>query len=178
MIGWFLDHAWWLLGGGFAAITAASMIPIKRIEYLLPLILPAAIAFYAGLIALIWRGGSIVYSWYLNQSFGLGFVAAVAGLLVAVGLYNLRLRVRPLYGLIEIVIGTISILFATNQAASPATTFITAVGGIYVIVRGLDNIEQSISGDAKSIWERYLMFRGFTMNLINPQSDSSELPKA
>lgn len=166
MIPWIIQQAWWLVGGGLLAIVAASLIPIKRFEYLLPLLIPAALAFYAGAIALIWRGGSVVYTWYQNQSFGIGPIAAAIGLLIAVGLYNLRLRIRSVYGLIEIVVGTISILFATNHAASPATTFITAVGGIYVIVRGLDNIEQSISGGAKSIWERYLMFRGFTRNWI------------
>jgi hypothetical protein len=72
--------------------------------------------------------------------------------LLAAGVYLARLRARPMYAIWEIYVGA----FALGTAAlrAPMTDsynveqrnlfFISLVGGIFLVVRGLDNAKQSV----------------------------------
>jgi len=85
----------------------------------------------------------------VEVSAGLG----VALLITAILAYRLRCRKRTFYGVLEIAFGVISICWASRgmfgwltagDGGDPqleATTVIPAVGGLYIVVRGLTNIE-------------------------------------
>lgn len=69
----------------------------------------------------------------------------VWGLVIAVLLYRFR-GIRPvLYGILEILAGLLSMFVAiTNINGDSLATFVTFVGGMYVIIRGLDNIDRGL----------------------------------
>ena len=72
-------------------------------------------------------------------------VFAIAVLACALLLYHLRKRWRRYYAALEIVFGILAGVYAANQfyaAPDPDSElkgFLATVGGIYIIVRGLDN---------------------------------------
>jgi hypothetical protein len=65
--------------------------------------------------------------------------------LTAWGLYLLRDRVRSAYGLTEVIAGIAAISTSVlSRAGTEAAHLIAVLGGIYIVVRGLDNIEQGM----------------------------------
>jgi len=81
-----------------------------------------------------------------------------SGILIALGLYYIRLRVRFLYALIEILFGIV-VLSGTSpkveggfseefsaEFARPSVefSFAASIAAIYIIVRGLDNMKTGI----------------------------------
>ncbi len=86
---------------------------------------------------------------------GLVLLALVGG----AALFGFRSRRRLAYGIVEICFG----LFAVAKQASPtnydALFLIQVAAGLYIIVRGFDNVEKSISGTRiDPVWRR--IFRG------------------
>jgi hypothetical protein len=107
-------------------------------------------------------------------------VACVA----AVGFYSIRCRVPKLYGLTEISIGIFSISLASASSISLASAsqgpkvdsigkILAILGGVYIIVRGLDNINTALKdgpdGPFRTIW--YQLFHG----KLPPSADASPL---
>jgi hypothetical protein len=104
----------------------------------------------------------------------------VTGLLVvAVGLYALRVRFRLLYGLLELAVGIIIALGAINAYiaalgrenvpivgggiwhrppegwlhwSSPSIAFLAVLGAVYILVRGLDNIGEGLNELSNPKW--------------------------
>jgi hypothetical protein len=80
----------------------------------------------------------------------LGFQALFAGgvVIVASALFMLREHGRRIYACLEILFGFAAGQFAANtffHAASPeqrVQATVAAIGGIYIIIRGLDNLRQ------------------------------------
>jgi hypothetical protein len=99
-------------------------------------------------------------------------IFAVLLLTSAVFLYRLRCRHRVVYGVVEVVFGTASILWAaqglldtlTGRSSTPfqldAATTISLMGGLYIVIRGLNNVEealgikpgQKVMGRLRVIW--------------------------
>lgn len=88
-------------------------------------------------------------AWYFRHLLGQtlpvwGLTASAA--LLGIALFWFRSRYRLSYGVIEVLFG----LFTASRLANPSTfdfTFILQLAaGLYIIVRGLDNIEKGIEG--------------------------------
>jgi hypothetical protein len=84
---------------------------------------------------------------------------------VAVAFYRVRCRSRLLYGALEVAagIGVIIIGEFPPNAIAAATTWtlgsraahmLALMGGVYIVVRGLDNIEQALPGRWRPAWRR------------------------
>lgn len=93
-------------------------------------------------------------------------IFTVFWILVAIGFYRLRCATRFGYGLIEIIagIGAIilgefppySALIADNvwQLGSRASHMLTLIAGVYIVVRGMDNIAQDLPERWRPAWRR------------------------
>ncbi len=97
----------------------------------------------------------------------LAYAAFTALLLAsAVSLFRLRCRHRLVYGLIEVTFGLASIFFAAQSLLESLTsrmpvellnmqTSISVVAGLYIIIRGLANIEDALAlGSAAAVQSR------------------------
>jgi len=86
-----------------------------------------------------------ILHWILTYlgSIALTIFAIMIGLLA----YAFKLFLRFVYGLIEILIGIISVILYTSLASPTTQSIIQILGGIYIIVRGLDNAYESLSSD-------------------------------
>jgi drug/metabolite transporter (DMT)-like permease len=97
--------------------------------------------------------------------------------LAALGLYKLRRRRRLLYGVIEVLVAVVFIVLAFYPQssggnvltdASPSSSTVIGVlisrlislsAGVYIFVRGLDNIDNgkdSMPPTIRSLWERWI----------------------
>jgi hypothetical protein len=86
--------------------------------------------------------------------------------LVAIGFYRIRCASRPLYGAIEIVAGLATIVLGefppyavlasdtTWSLGSRAAHILTLMAGVYIVVRGLDNIAQDLPARWRPVWRR------------------------
>lgn len=91
--------------------------------------------------------------------------ALISAALVGGLLYALRGRLRIGYGILEVGVGMMSAMssFATSTGSAPTTapTFTTAMGiavlgGIYIIVRGLDNIGKALEKTPyENTWRKF-----------------------
>ena len=66
-----------------------------------------------------------------------------------------RIRgVQPLaYGVIEILVGATTMLLITqNPNGDLGAKLIGVVGGVYIIIRGLDNVERGLPPRLKALW--------------------------
>jgi hypothetical protein len=81
---------------------------------------------------------------------------------VGVLIHRLRCTQRGKYGFIETVVGALTVWFALNkiftpEPATPAPPdhwidVIALLGGLYVVVRGLDNCENGLKGRASKMY--------------------------
>jgi len=81
-------------------------------------------------------------------------------IMASISAFQIRCRRRTIYGVIELIFGIISVISFTDH--SPPFSAINAVqliGGIYVIVRGLDNIDHGIYQPIHNSDERYIKIR-------------------
>jgi hypothetical protein len=86
--------------------------------------------------------------------------------LVAIGFYRVRCARRFVYGVIEIVagVGTIVLgefppyaILAANDAwalGSRAAHMLTLMAGVYIVVRGMDNMAQDLPRRWRPAWRR------------------------
>ena len=70
------------------------------------------------------------------------FIGAMSAVPLAYGLYLLRRWRKDIYGIIEVATGFGTILIAAAGTFA-AATLIALLGGVYVIIRGLTNIEDA-----------------------------------
>jgi hypothetical protein len=103
---------------------------------------------------------SMYYWWGIPYAIGLAF-----------GLYVLRSKQRFIYGSIEVIVGIAAISTTIfGQSPSPGLALLVAVSsGIYIIVRGLDNIDNGLSNPEQKLpawlypviernWRRWVKF--------------------
>ena len=91
---------------------------------------------------------------------------AIVWVLVALGFYRLRCRYGFAYGIIEVTAGTIAIMLSefppftvltagdVSVVGSQALHILTLMGGIYIVVRGMDNIDQNLPSRWRPAWQR------------------------
>jgi|SRR5215208_370876 len=69
--------------------------------------------------------------------------------LVGVVLYWIRCHYRLSYGMSEVIVGSVmgirAGIAATSSKIEMASTLLQALGGIYIVVRGMDNIQQGLA---------------------------------
>jgi hypothetical protein len=105
-----------------------------------------AITFYVGLGYVIYNYWRVAYE-FLLQFFPKGLLIPLVGSLLGFTLYLIRTIARVEYGMVEIMFGGIGMVGAANAVTSDtATLLIQVAGGIYIIVRGLDNIKAGLNG--------------------------------
>jgi flagellar biosynthesis GTPase FlhF len=78
------------------------------------------------------------------------YLVAISALMVGIGLFFIRLHVRFWYGAVEVAVGVIvAISVYQSNAGKPATSLLLGVltAGVYLIVRGLDNVHQGWATD-------------------------------
>jgi hypothetical protein len=156
----FLDALPWI--GVIFAVLLLKMVAEKRVS-LVSLNLTPVNLFGLEYLLVIVGGGVIFYSIGVTAIDGAIALSkakstylVIPGTLMAGGmLFLFRYFLRALYGVTEILVGlqVATHNFETN-AANPATSVLLAVlaGGVYLVVRGLDNVEQGWSKDRLRIW--------------------------
>jgi hypothetical protein len=77
--------------------------------------------------------------------------AVTACLLAAAAAYWLRSRERLTYAMVEMFLGVLIILSAVSGGVS-GDSLLKAAGGIYVIVRGMDNLGKCLPGSWFGLW--------------------------
>ena len=90
----------------------------------------------------------------------------------AIGFYWLRCQIKLVFGLIEVIVALLVIYFSINPAnhallASPAASDLeillssstVLLGGVYIFVRGLDNIGQKLPKPSglQRWWHRWFL---------------------
>jgi hypothetical protein len=84
-----------------------------------------------------------VGTFYLQLAF------TVLVILIGFGLFVLRNRRRDIYAVLEIFVGIFAAVYASNELVDATTpnsltkAVVATVGGLYIIVRGLDNLQQA-----------------------------------
>jgi hypothetical protein len=91
---------------------------------------------------------------------------AIFWVLVALGFYRLRCSYGMAYGIIEVIAGTVAIILSEfppytvitandiSVVGSQALHILTLMGGIYIVVRGMDNINQNLPPRLRPAWQR------------------------
>jgi hypothetical protein len=122
-------------------------------------IVPAALAFSLALLAALFMSSPSMPS--TLQEISVPFVR-IAGVLlfltIGVGMYLFRSRYRAAYALLEIFAGTtlaFVVLFSYSPPTDITDTVLKMLGGLYVIVRGLDNMAKAAPRSSwRGIWWR------------------------
>jgi hypothetical protein len=76
---------------------------------------------------------------------------------IAIGLLLYRLRgARPLlYGIMEISVSILVIFVSIGTPSThPLNKIVAIIGGVYILIRGMDNIEKGLPARWRSPWER------------------------
>lgn len=76
-------------------------------------------------------------------------------LAISIILYGFRTKYPLYYGLSETVVGATAIWFAIaqiQQEANQVQRLLATLGGVYIIVRGLDNIDKQVPDRLKPFW--------------------------
>ena len=77
------------------------------------------------------------------------------GIVVAAGLYWARGTMTTLYGAVEVAIGVLALVLAGGApAGSGAGQLVAVAAGVYVIIRGLDNVEKGLPDQLRRHWLR------------------------
>jgi len=96
----------------------------------------------------------------------MGYVAAFGTVMAGIGFYWLRCRHQFWYGMIEILVAVSAIVvtwfppFAYLLVADPyflggpTTRAVGIFSGIYVLVRGMDNIDRGLPQVFRNKWDR------------------------
>lgn len=92
--------------------------------------------------------------WVLETVSTIGIVVVIS--VMGTGLYAIRGRWPQLYGLIEIGMGLLLTYDAASQVKNPSAAYLKVVAGLYVIVRGWDNLARFVKTTKyKDRWQRW-----------------------
>jgi len=97
------------------------------------------------------------YLWILSPSLSTAEAALAAGTLTVIlggGLFWFRLHLRSIYGLSEAIIGIVVAtqrvtIESSTAAKDPAFYLAMLTAGVYLVVRGLDNIHQGLTKEPR-----------------------------
>ncbi len=121
---------------------------------------------FALLLAAIFAVATIVFGVVLVRYLAIGALliietgspfVALLFITVALLLYGMRTRYPFLYGMVEVIVG-IAAIFSVLPTQPPIETLVvyaellSVSGGMYVIVRGLDNMNKAVPGFMKRYW--------------------------
>jgi hypothetical protein len=85
-----------------------------------------------------------------------GYLLVIILTIISIFLYGLRSNFPATYGAIEIFVGVTaintSIVHGFPNGSIQAVSVISILGGMYIVVRGLDNIDKSIPDEYRVIW--------------------------
>ena len=98
-----------------------------------------AIGFYGGLAYLVYHYWSTIIR-FIAAAYGRVALVIIA-VLAGIALYILRVEQRLHYGIIEITFGVISLFASIMNAVNVQTSTLQVAAGVYIIVRGLDDIK-------------------------------------
>jgi hypothetical protein len=119
----------------------------------------ASIVFgFAVIGLLIWQlinfGRFLIYVIpYSDQVISNRYFAAPA-VLVGLVLYHVRGRYQFLYGMVEVCVALLAIFVSIGTPSSIALNKIVGIlGGVYILVRGLDNIDKGLPGSWRRAWD-------------------------
>ena len=165
-----------LIYATFARLAASGLIHShRRGSRFLPHRALALHAATLGLLpAIIFVAFLILYTWLAKQLFNLIMDASthswLVGVSIAVGylLYVFRTKRRTAYGITEIVVGITTVWFSALDASQGPNIghLVATLGGIYIIVRGLDNVDngmddfcrrlpRGIGPEVQKLWKRF-----------------------
>jgi hypothetical protein len=84
--------------------------------------------------------------------------ALISAYYAAACLYYVRISFRRTYGLIEIAIGLAAVYYSVPRFADPTPLTIVQIGaGIYIIIRGIDNVDQGMLTKSGLLWKVWLL---------------------
>jgi hypothetical protein len=80
----------------------------------------------------------------------------IPAIFIGIIFFRLRSKHPLLYGLIEIIVSVVTIWFSiVAQSDSFLSKSIGILGGIYIMVRGLTNIDDGLPSTLRPIWDRW-----------------------
>jgi hypothetical protein len=124
-----------------------------RVNFLKGIVHRCAAGLVVGAITLlILPYGSAIY----KEVTEVKWVGVLVCLVVAVLAFMVRSRSRFYYAIVEIAVGVFVVLTAMPTADKPSPDGLKAAGGIYVIVRGMDNLSKALAGSLLGLWWRGL----------------------
>jgi hypothetical protein len=105
-----------------------------------------------------------IYDWARHHSFYLGIpLLTLFALMSGTTAFWVRGRYPVIYGATEVAVGVLATLNALARSDIPnlgidvdPSVVIQIVGGIYIIVRGLDNVGRGVKGTAFEPWWQWL----------------------
>lgn len=101
----------------------------------------------------------LLAAWYFRQPLGQTFPVwglTVSTAFLGIFLFWFRSRYRLSYGIVEALFGFFAAARLANPSTYDSTFFLQLVAGLYIIVRGLDNIEKGIQGTkVEPKWKRF-----------------------
>jgi hypothetical protein len=135
---------------GFLIFFGMSAVMKLLFAVALAAFLIAAVAFGVGL-----TGYVVIVTLFFIQT-GSPFVS-ILFVAVAILLYGMRTRYPFVYGFIEVVVGVSAIIWVlpnqpTESSIGLFSELLSVSGGVYVIVRGLDNASKATPGDLRLLW--------------------------
>jgi hypothetical protein len=103
------------------------------------------LGFYAGVGFLIYQYWSSIVSLFTYQLPYYGKITIlVMALISGPILYTFRIKQRLQYGFTEIMFGVISIVASILNSLNITTSIIGGAAGVYIVVRGLDNVKTGL----------------------------------
>lgn len=106
-----------------------------------------------------------IFTHVSSSQFSYTFGVFIPGLVIALtaGVVGFWFRRKNLlwYGVLEVVFGVILTQLALNVSILSAASFIKAVATVYIVIRGMDNIEKSLTGT--KVGKQWADFFGLTL---------------
>lgn len=101
--------------------------------------------------------------WYYRRFVGETFPVwglALGAMFIGTFLFWFRSRLRLPYGIVETFVGVFAAAQLANPSAYNSAFFFQLSAGLYIIVRGLDNVEKGIEGTKiEPMWKRFFRRR-------------------
>ncbi|MDH4450784.1 MAG: hypothetical protein QE265_09360 [Rhodoferax sp.] len=141
----------------FYAIFALKLVIDKRVET--SALTPSKFNYFGfGYVFVLFGAAFVTFGLYTTVRDGIYYLTkldsvylvAISALLVGIALFFIRLHVRFWYGAVEVAVGVfVAISVYQSNAGKPATSLLLGVltAGVYLIVRGLDNVHQGWATD-------------------------------
>lgn len=149
------------------ALFAIKLLIDKKIE--VSALTPSKFNYFGfGYVFFLLGAAFVTYGLYVSAYDGIHYLTkldsiyhvAMSALIVGIALFFFRLHVRFWYGAVEVAVGVIVAMsvYQTNTGKDTSSLFLTVLtAGVYLIVRGLDNVHQGWATDKlnKFIGDRF-----------------------